>query len=103
METIAIMRMVQLILGVMAGFGCIYLGYRLFALAMTRPNSGKFKIPGFGEVNLRAAPGIFFAVIGAIIIWVCVARPFSITNNADTRSPERMFFKCLSSGFSSKC
>jgi hypothetical protein len=94
METIAILRMAQLTLGVLAGFGCIYFGYRLFTLALTKPNSGKFKIPGFGEVSLKAAPGIFFAVIGAIIIYACVARPLSITDDP-LHGIRHMMFQCL--------
>ena len=80
-ENIAILRMVQLILGVLAGFGCVYFGYRLFSQAMETKNSssGRFKIPGLGEINLKAGPGIFFALIGAIIIYVSVARTITIS------------------------
>jgi hypothetical protein len=95
METIAILRMAQLTIGVLAGFGCVYLGYRLFALAITTPNSGKFKIPGFGSVDLKAAPGIFFAVIGAIIIYVSVARPLTITSDPLTHTLTGFATKCL--------
>jgi hypothetical protein len=84
MEYIAILRLAQLTLGVMTGFGCIYLGYKLFALTINSPNTGQFKIPGLGEVNLRAAPGIFFALIGAIIIYVSVSRPMSVTDGTTT-------------------
>jgi hypothetical protein len=76
------MRLIQLSLGVIAGFGSIYFGYRLFMQA-TKPskvaNSGRFKIPGFGEINLRAAPGIFFAVIGAIIVYVSLSQPVKLS------------------------
>jgi hypothetical protein len=82
-ESIAILRMVQLIIGVLAGFGCLYLGYRLFSQASTGTNSGSFKIPGFGNVNLKAAPGIFFALIGAVIIYASVARTMTITDDDD--------------------
>jgi hypothetical protein len=69
-ETIVTLRMALQILGVLAGFGCIYFGYRLFSLVLTGTHSGAFKIPGFGNVTLKAAPGIFFAVAGAVIIYV---------------------------------
>jgi hypothetical protein len=86
-ETIATLRMVQLILGVLAGFGCLYFGYRLFSQAITEgsTSSGSFKIPGIGNVSLKAAPGIFFAVIGAIIIYVCVAREMSISDESSDK------------------
>ena len=80
-ETVATLRMVQLILGVLAGFGCLYFGYRLFSQALTGTNSGTFKIPGLGNVTLKAAPGIFFALIGAIIIYFSVARTISATDD----------------------
>jgi len=98
-ESIAILRMVQLIFGVLVGFACIYLGYRLFSQAVDakNKNSGRFKIPGLGEVNLQAAPGIFFALIGAIIVYFSVARPISYSNSPTTT------FESHCSKFSTLC
>jgi hypothetical protein len=77
---IALFRLIQLTVGVLAGFGCIYFGYRLFFQVITTPSDfGRFKIPGLGEVNLKAAPGVFFALIGAFVIYVCVAREISLS------------------------
>jgi hypothetical protein len=53
-ENIAILRMVQLILGVLAGFGCIYFVYRWFSQVVDKRNQGNFRIPGLGQVNLKA-------------------------------------------------
>jgi hypothetical protein len=66
-------QMVQLTIGVLIGFGWIFLGYKLFALAITKPGSGKFKIPGFVQVDRRTAAGVFFALIGALVIYLSVA------------------------------
>jgi hypothetical protein len=77
-ETVALVRMAQMTLGILAGFCCLYFGYRLFFQAIAGTNSGSFRIPGVGSVNLKVAPGIFFALIGATIIYVSLARPLSL-------------------------
>jgi len=68
----------------LAGFGCIFFGYKLFVIALTKSDTGgHFKIPGLGEVKLKAAPGVFFALLGAIIIYATVTHPIQVETKRD--------------------
>jgi hypothetical protein len=69
MKTITF-QIVQLTIGVLIGFSWIVLGYKV---AIAKPGSGKFKIPGFVQVDRRTAAGVFFALIGALVIYLSVA------------------------------
>lgn len=63
---------------VFLGAGSIFLGYRLFMKGFTAP-AGKIAV-GDGRRNFemsKVAPGIFFALFGAVVIIVGVTRPFS--------------------------
>jgi hypothetical protein len=76
------LRLGHLILSSLLGFGCIYLGYRLFHQIPSRiTNDGKFRFPGIGEISFKAAPGIFFAAFGAFIMYCSLSRTISITGS----------------------
>jgi hypothetical protein len=84
-EAIAMLRVGQLLLGSIIGLVCIYLGYKLFAqIPVTVTNDGHFKMPKIGEVKLKVAPGVFFAILGAAIVYFSIDRP--ITISSDTSS-----------------
>jgi hypothetical protein len=75
----------QLCLGSLIGFGAIYFGYRLFSqIPVTVTNDGHFKMPKIGEAKLKVAPGIFFAIVGCVIIYFSINR--SIEIQADDRA-----------------
>lgn len=75
-EYIIVIQFIMLALAMLIGFASIYLGYRLFAqIPIETTSDGHFKMPRFGEVKLKAAPGIFFAVFGTIIIIFVLTRP----------------------------
>lgn len=54
-------------------------------------NDGQFKMPKIGEVKLKVAPGIFFAVLGAAIIYFSTSHPIAIKNgqNGDIQFERR--------------
>src|SRR5271165_6623417 len=80
-EYIALLRVGQLMLVSIFGFGCIYLGYKLFSqIPIKVTNEGQFKIPSIGEAKLKIAPGVFFAVVGAVVLYSSIDRNISITN-----------------------
>ena len=81
-ETIAMLRIGQLLLGSIIGLVCIYLGYKLFAqIPVKVTNDGHFKMPKIGEVKLKVAPGIFFAILGAAIVYFSIDRSISISSS----------------------
>ena len=61
------------IAGIAAGFGIVYLGYRLFILGVTGKASLSIHAEGVGFQLLNASPGVFLA-IGGIWIVVCAIR-----------------------------
>ena len=79
MLELAILSSLVRVIALAVGFLCIYFGYRLFAqIPVKTTNEGQIKMPKFGEVKLKAAPGIFFAALGTlIVVW-------SMTNSTET-------------------
>src|SRR5262245_6406513 len=89
-ESLALTETVHLIITALIGFACIYLGYRLFAqIPVKTTNDGHFKMPSFGEVKLKVAPGVFFAVLGAAIVIFGLARSMDV--KTDTYQYRRTF------------
>jgi hypothetical protein len=77
---VTVFKLTQLTIVSFLGFACIYLGCRLFAeIPISQTNDGHFKMPTFGEIKLRAAPGIFFALFGAAIMYFSVEKAIEIT------------------------
>ena len=90
-EYALLIRLVQLTLVSFIGFACIYFGYRLFSqIPVTFTNDGHVKMPNLGEMKLKVAPGIFFAIIGAVIIFISVNKSISISTGGDTPPQFRM-------------
>ena len=82
-EMIATLRVAQLFLVSLLGFGSIWLGYRLFSqIPITTTAGGDFKMPQFGAVKLKAGPGVFFALFGAVAIYYSVARTTEISRSS---------------------
>jgi hypothetical protein len=91
-EYIAMIRLVQLCLGSVIGFGCIYLGYKLFSQIPVRvTNDGYFKMPKLWDVKLKVAPGVFFAILGAAIVYFSIDRQVGVnsvsTHNGNATIP----------------
>ena len=61
------------IAGIAAGFGIVYLGYRLFILGVTGHASLNVQTDHVGFQLLNASPGVFLA-IGGIWVVVCAIR-----------------------------
>jgi hypothetical protein len=99
-EAIAMLRIGQLLITSLLGFGSIFLGYRLFAqIPVTTTADGQFKMPKVGEVKLKAGPGLFFALFGAIAIYFSIDRAIAISS-----LPNSSFsFANAPSGFQYSC
>jgi hypothetical protein len=70
-----------LALGVMAGMGCIFLGYKLYAIGVVQ--KGQLNAQGLGaRVSLKDyGPGVAFALFGAAIIAFALTRQMSQTTD----------------------
>jgi hypothetical protein len=80
-ETIALLRIGQLLITSLLGFGSIFLGYRLFAqIPILSTAEGQIKMPRMGEVKLKAGPGVFFALLGAFVIYSSIDRAITISS-----------------------
>ena len=73
------LRMLERLAAVIIGGVSVYLGYRLFqTVKATGEDSGSVKLPGDVTVMVsRVAPGVFFALFGAIVVVMSYAYPFS--------------------------
>jgi hypothetical protein len=87
-------RAIERLLSVVIGGLSIYLGYRLFAaVKATGEGDAQVKLPGDITVMMsRVAPGVFFALFGAVVVAVALGRPVStseITRTAAGGASER--------------
>ena len=82
LDALLLMRMVERLLGLLAGALCVVLGYRLFInLPEKTDSSGKVVLPGGVSIWLsRVGPGIFFALFGAAIVAYSFASTVKVTN-----------------------
>jgi hypothetical protein len=89
LDALLLMRMVERLLGLLAGGLCIVLGYRLFVkLPEKTDSSGKVVLPGGVSIWLsRVGPGIFFALFGAAIVAYSFASAVKVTNEQTSPSP----------------
>ena len=81
MESILVMRALERIAAVAVGGLCVYLGYRLFAIAPTNKNAeGKLTLPGGLTVYMaRLGPGAFFALFGCCVVGLSFYHSISFT------------------------
>ncbi len=89
LDALLLMRMVERLLGLLAGGLCVVLGYRLFIkLPEKTDSSGKVVLPGGVSIWLsRVGPGIFFALFGAAIVAYSFASAVKVTNEQTSPSP----------------
>src|SRR3984885_4131844 len=82
LDALLLMRMVERLLGLLAGGLCIVLGYRLFMkLPDKTDSSGKVVLPGGVSIWLsRVGPGLFFALFGAAIVAYSFTSAVKVTN-----------------------
>ena len=85
-----VLRMVERIAAVFIGGVSVYLGYRLFqTVKATGEGSGSVKLPGDVTVMVsRVAPGVFFALFGAIVVVMSYAYPLSYGHGVAAGTPE---------------
>ncbi len=88
-DTLLLLRMVERLLGLLAGGLSIVLGYRLFInLPEKTDSSGKIVLPGGVNIWLsRVGPGLFFALFGAAIIAYSFASTVKVTTEQVSSSP----------------
>lgn len=72
-----VLRILERVIVVVIGGLSIYLGYRLFhAVKATGEGAAEIKLPGDMTVMVsRIAPGVFFALFGAVIVVASLAFP----------------------------
>jgi hypothetical protein len=85
-DALLLMRMVERLLGLLAGGLCVVLGYRLFIMLPEKADSsGKVILPGGVSIWLsRVGPGIFFALFGVAIIGYSFASTVRISEQTAT-------------------
>ena len=88
LDALLLMRMVERLLGLLAGGLCIVLGYRLFVkLPEKTDSSGKVVLPGGVSIWLsRVGPGLFFALFGAAIVAYSFTSTVKVTNEENSPS-----------------
>ncbi len=77
-------------LALLVGLAFAWMGYRLFALGVTE-KSGDMEVKGgslFGIKISRAAPGTFFAVLGAAIIIYAITQILQFSQTRQTTPPQ---------------
>lgn len=81
-DAMLLMRMVERLLGLLAGALCVVLGYRLFInLPEKTDSSGKVVLPGGVSIWMsRVGPGLFFALFGAAIVAYSFTSAVKVTN-----------------------
>ena len=87
-DVLLLMRMVERLLGLLAGALCVVLGYRLFINLPDKTDSaGKVVLPGGVSIWMsRVGPGIFFALFGAGIVAYSFSSAVKVTN--ETTMPQ---------------
>ncbi|MPZ29830.1 MAG: hypothetical protein GEV13_02325 [Rhodospirillales bacterium] len=88
LDALLLMRMVERLLGLLAGALCVVLGYRLFInLPEKTDSSGKVVLPGGVSIWMsRVGPGLFFALFGAAIVAYSFTSAVKVTNEQSAPS-----------------
>ena len=68
METISSLEMFEVLFISLGGMLCIYLGYRLFTIGASQPFDIFSDLKGWRFRAANVAPGVFFAVLGSIVL-----------------------------------
>ena len=79
-----VVKGVVLVLAVLAGAACMWMGYRLFMKGVVEPADGSFKGAGWEVKLAKVGPGVFFALFGAAVIGFAVTRNLSSTTPTTT-------------------
>jgi hypothetical protein len=89
-DALLLMRMVERLLGLLAGALCVVLGYRLFINLPDKTDSaGKVVLPGGVSIWMsRVGPGIFFALFGAAIVAYSFTSTVKVTNEQTGPVPQ---------------
>ncbi len=72
-------RAAERIVAIMAGALSIYLGYRLFIQvpSLAHESDGTLTLPGMEIVLTQVGPGVFFALFGAVVLWLSMRTQFT--------------------------
>ena len=68
METISSLKMFEVLFIALGGMLCIYLGYRLLTIGANQPFDIFSDLKGWRFRIANVAPGIFFAVLGSVVL-----------------------------------
>ena len=68
METISSLGMFEVLFIALGGTLCIYLGYRLLTIGANQPFDIFSDLKGWRYRTANVAPGLFFAVLGAVVL-----------------------------------
>ena len=91
-EWVFIIRGVERILIVVAGIICIYLGYLLFVKGVSGEASIKAQKSNVKFQLSNAAPGIFFALFGALILCVTIGQSVIVEDSEEQEKIRFCFF-----------
>ncbi len=87
METTIITIYLFKALVILVGLAFVYMGYKLFVKAITAPAGSLMGESGDKKIKLlRFAPGIFFALVGTVVVVVGSTRKFSVTGPGGGRT-----------------
>lgn len=80
----AIGRVAVLILGILSGTFCIFLGWRLYRENINSATSGELKYNTARLVFKALGPGVFLALFGAVIVWTIVSQKVDLSTSTPT-------------------
>ena len=76
------------VLPILIGGGAIYLGYQLFILGVTGQASLSVQSATVSGQLLNAAPGLFFAIGGIVIVLVAIWKGVEVRRGGAALSPD---------------
>jgi hypothetical protein len=87
-----LIRTIERLIAILVGGFAIYLGYRLFfSVKVTGEGAAKVKLPGDVTIMLsRIAPGVFFALFGAVVVGASLMNPISYSEDEIESTDEKI-------------
>lgn len=99
MQTLVLGRVLERLLIVMAAASCVAMGWNLFKLRIVRNQEAEFSGASWAVKLSRVGPGVFFALFGAGVLGVALARPLDVQlNPSSNAAPTVTAEKLASSG-----
>jgi hypothetical protein len=87
-----LIRTIERLIAILVGGFAIYLGYRLFfSVKVTGEGAAKVKLPGDVTIMLsRIAPGVFFALFGAVVVGASLMNPVNYSEDEIETSDQKV-------------